>query len=411
MNTIVQPHSPRVLYSFPHALGRAGIAETALQQIRGLSRAGVPVVLFCTSALGVDLPPGIELHQTLVVAGRRIPHRAIGVQRAYDYHDHRVASWLARHPDAVDVVHAWPRGCLETLRTATGRGLVALRESPNAHTASTVRASAAAAADAGVPLPADHSHAAGPDVLTQEDREYRAATAVLVPSDYARREFVAEGFPAERLLLHRYGCDLDRFPERGPRGDHPFRAVFLGRGDPTKGLHIALEAWRRAELPGAELLIAGQLQSDYEASLLPLLKRPGVRRLGFVDDVPALLASADVLLLPSWTEGSALVVLEAQASGCIPLVSDATGALGEDGVDFLQHRVGDAATLTTQLRELDEDPARVARMSASLTARRAERGWDAATEALLGCYRAAVGMAGPSARSLPETGGRSPAAS
>src|SRR5262249_29949961 len=130
------PAHPRVLYSFPHTLGRAGIAETALQQVRGLAGAGVPVTLFCTSALGGDLPGGVELHQTLVAAGRRIPHRAIGVQRAYDYHDRRVASWLVRHPGAVDVVHAWPRGCLETLRTAEGMGLAALRESPNAHTAS-----------------------------------------------------------------------------------------------------------------------------------------------------------------------------------------------------------------------------------------------------------------------------------
>ena len=335
---MLQPHPPRVLYSFPHTLGRAGIAETALQQIRGLARAGIPVTLFCASAIGVELPPGVELHQTLVLGGRRIPHRLIGVQRAYDYHDRRAASWLMRHPDAVDVVHAWPRGCLETLRTASALGLAALRESPNAHTRSTVRASAAASADAGVRLPDDHSHAAGPQVLAQEDREYEAATAVLVPSDYARREFIAEGFPADRLLQHRYGCDLDRFPARTATARrHPFRAVFLGRGDPTKGLHVALEAWRRADLPDAEFLIAGRLQPDYEASLLPLLENPSVRRLGFVDDVPSLLGSADVLLLPSWTEGSALVVLEAQASGCVPLVSEATGALGIAGELSLIH--------------------------------------------------------------------------
>lgn len=382
-----------VLYSFPHALGRAGIAETALQQIRGLARAGTPVVLFCTSAIGVELPEGVELHQTLVVAGRRIPHRAIGVQRAYDHHDRRTAAWLARHPDAVDVVHAWPRGCLETLRAAEAAGVAALRESPNAHTTSTVRQAAAAAEHAGIPLPADHSHAAGPLVLEQEEREYRAATAVLVPSDYARREFVAEGFPAERLLQHRYGCDLERFPVRPAAAPHPFRAVFLGRGDPTKGLHVALEAWRTADLGEAELLIAGRLQPDYEDSLLPLLTRPDVRRLGFVDDVPALLGGADVLLLPSWTEGSALVVLEAQASGCVPLVSDATGALGVEGEDFLEHRVGDAETLARQLRALAADRERLGRMSALLTARRRQWGWDAATAVLLSCYAAAIGLA------------------
>ncbi|MFF2053434.1 glycosyltransferase family 4 protein [Leifsonia sp. NPDC058194] len=386
------PDPPRVLYSFPHALGRAGIAETALQQVRGLARAGVPVVLFCTSAIGVELPPGVELHQTLVVAGRRIPHRAFGVQRAYDLHDRRVAAWLRRHPGEVDVVHAWPRGCLRTLRTAAELGIAALRESPNAHTTSTVEASAAAAADAGIPLPPDHSHAASASVLAQEDREYRVATAVLVPSDYARREFVRQGFPEERLLQHRYGCDLQRFPARGTVPPHPFRAVFIGRGDPTKGLHVALEAWLRAAIPGGELLIAGRIQPDYEASLLPLLAETGVRRLGFVDDVPGLLGTADVLLLPSWTEGSALVILEAQASGCVPLVSDAGGALGVAGEDYLEHRVGDAATLADQLRALASDPVRLARLSAHLMAGRDALGWDAAATTLIARYREAVAL-------------------
>lgn len=385
---------PRVLYSFPHTLGRAGIAETALQQVRGLARAGVPVTLFCTSAIGVDLPPEVEVHQTLVLAGRRIPHRAFGVQRAYDLHDRRVAAWLRRHPAEVDVVHAWPRGCLRTLLTAAELGIPALRESPNAHTASTVEASAAAAIDAGIPLPPDHSHAASPAVLAQEDREYRAATAVLVPSDYARREFERQGFPAERLLQHRYGCDLQRFPARGARPPHPFRAVFIGRGDPTKGLHIALEAWLRAAIPGGELLIAGRLQPDYEASLLPLLAQPGVRRLGFVDDVPALLGTADVLLLPSWTEGSALVILEAQASGCVPLVSTAGGALGVAGEDYLEHPVGDAGVLADQLRAVAADPVRLARLSAHLTAGRDALGWDAAASTLVACYRDAVLLSG-----------------
>lgn len=391
--TTMLPAHPRVLYSFPHALGRAGIAETALQQIRGLARCGVPVVLFCTSALDVELPEGVELHQTLVVAGQRIPHRALGVQHAYDYHDRRVAAWLWKHPDAVDVVHAWPRGCLQTLNAAREVGVPALRESPNAHTASTVRASAAAAEDAEVALPSGHSHAAGSEVLAQEDREYRAATAVLVPSDYARREFVAEGFPPERLLQHRYGCDLERFPARLSAEPHPFRAVFVGRGDPTKGLHIALEAWRLAGIPGGEFLIAGALQPDYEAALLLLLERPGVERLGFVSDVPTLLGSADVLLLPSWTEGSALVILEAQASGCVPLVSDAAGALGAPGEDFLEHHVGDTETLAAQLSGLAGDPSRLAALSAGLTERRESRGWGAAADALLGCYRAAAEMA------------------
>lgn len=386
----------RVVYSFPHPLGRPGIAETALQQILGLERLGVALTLFCTSLGGVDLPESIVVHETMVLAGRRVPHRAIGVQRAYDFHDARVARWLRTNHDRVDIVHAWPRGCLRTLEEAALLHTPAVRESPNPHTASVMRASAAAANHAGVPLPRNHSHASDERVLRKEIAEYAAATAVLVPSDYARHEFIAEGFDPSRLLQHRYGCDLARFPARAevtpPVGNHPFRAVFVGRGDPTKGLHVALDAWRRAAIDDGEFLIAGAVLPEYRRVLAVVLESPGVRELGFVTDVAGLMGDSDVLLLPSWTEGSALVTLEAQASGCVPLVSEASGPIGVAGVDHLEHRVGDVDTLAAQLAELAGDSERLAGMSATGTARRSFLSWDSAAESLLGCYRSAIGI-------------------
>ncbi|GAB3041635.1 hypothetical protein GCM10027052_24290 [Parafrigoribacterium mesophilum] len=384
---------PRVLYSFPHPLDRPGIAQTALQQVLGLERLGLDITVICTSVGSATLPARLAVHQTMVVAGRRVPHRAIGVQRAYDYHDFRVARWLSRHPRQVDLLHAWPRGCLRSLGAARTAGIAAVRESPNPHTGSVMRASAAAAADAGVPLPPNHSHAANPAVLAKEEAEYSAATAVLVPSDYAQREFLAEGFPADRLLQHRYGCDLRRFPARTAVRQHrPFRAVFLGRGDPTKGLHVALRAWALADLPEAEFLIAGEVLPDYARAISGQLALPGVRTVGFIDDVSRFLLEADVLILPSWTEGSALVTIEAQASGCVPLVSEASGALGHAGVDFLVHPVGAADVIAAQLRQLAGDPAGLAALSARATSRRDFLSWDAAAQSLLGCYRTAIAM-------------------
>ncbi|MDH6238273.1 glycosyltransferase family 4 protein [Cryobacterium sp. CG_9.6] len=379
----------RVLYSFPHSLDRAGIALTARQQVLGLAQLGVQVVLFCTSVGTLVLPSSVEVHETMMVGTFRVPHRALGVQRAYTFHDIQVAGWLRKNTKRIDVVHAWPRACLHTFTTATKAGIATLRESPNPHTASVIRQSALAAADAGVPLPPQHSHAANLTVLARECAEYEAATAVLVPSDYARDEFIVEGFPSSRMLQHRYGCDLTRFaartcdPSASPR---PFRAVFVGRGDPTKGLHVALDSWRSAGLADAELLIAGSIQPDYGRSLSALLAQPNVTTLGFVDDIPALLRSADVLLLPTWTEGSALVTLEAQASGCVPLVSSASGALGTPGIDFLEHAVGSRQALAEHLVLLATTPALLKRLSARGSAQRQFLSWDRASESLARCY-------------------------
>ena len=64
---------------------------------------------------------------------------------------------------------------------------------------------------------------------------------------------------------------------------------------------------------------------------------------------------ADVLVLPSLTEGSALVTYEAQAAGCALLVSEAAGAPCEHRREGLVHAPGDVAALTEHFRRVDSD--------------------------------------------------------
>jgi len=378
----------QILYSFPHVLDRPGIAVTALNQILGMSRLGAKVILFCAYVGSAELPASVEVHETLTIAGKRVPHKALGVQRAYKLHDLFVARWLSSHAGRVDLVHAWPRGCVRTLRAARKAGIVALRESPNPHTASVMRASLEASENAGVSLPAAHSHASNDAVLKAELLEYSEAAFVLVPSDYAHQEFIREGFPRHKLLQHRYGCNLSKFPERLalPPAHAPLRVAFVGRGDPTKGLHVALSAWEQASLPDASLTVAGRMEPSYARSLERPLQLPGVNVAGFVSDIPSLLAQTDILILPTWTEGSALVTYEAQASGCVPMVSSASGAFGQPGTDFIEHQVGAVDELAAQLRRASDDRSWLQRLSLECTRNRAKFSWDEAAISLRNCY-------------------------
>ena len=183
-----------------------------------------------------------------------------------------------------------------------------------------------------------------------------------MPSEYALETFVDRGVPREKLVLHRYGFDPERFftASNGarPKADRPFTAIFVGRCEPRKGLHHALRAWIDSGAANdGRFIICGSFEPGYRDVLETLLAHPSVEVHGFVPDPSSLMRESDVFVLPSVEEGSALVSYEAQACGCIPVVSEATGSRCRDGVDGLVHSPGDVATLTDQLRRLHRDAA------------------------------------------------------
>jgi len=387
----------RVLYSFPHPLGSPGIGTIAQHQVDGLVALGHEVTVMCTTA-SEDVP-GAEVIETMRVAGRRVAHRAVGVDRAWDYHDRRVAGRIRRQPHRWELVHAWPLSARYTFTAARDRGMAALREVPNTHRLHAEEVVRREALALGLATPARHSHQPSPRRSARELREYESAHLMLVPSDVVARTFLDAGIPEERLGRHQYGCDLDRFtPRAGDRPvDRPFTASFVGRCEPRKGLHYALQAWRDAGLAaaGGSFVICGSFVDGYREHLGPLLHQEGVQILGFVDDVPALLRSSDVMLLPSIEEGSALVTYEAQAAGCVLLVSRETGARCEDGREGLLHDAGDTSLLTAQLRAVADDPAMLARLRSAALAQRNQLGWGHAAVVLAGCYEQALRRARP----------------
>jgi D-inositol-3-phosphate glycosyltransferase len=393
----------RVLYSFPHALGRPGIATTALWQLRGLIARGTDVTVAATS-LAAPLDGAARIHRSLVVGGRRVPHRVLGVTRAYRYHDRRVAALVRRRPEAFDLVHTWPGACLQTAAAAREAGIPVVREAPSPHTATAMEAAAQAFASVGLVVPEGHSHRFEPQRLRVEEAEFAAVDAILVPSTHAYATFAARGFAPEVLVRHQYGFDPVAFrpaPAHSPA--EGLRAVFAGRGEPSKGLHLALRAWvESGAARHGRLVVCGQILPEFRPYVARWLAHPSIEERGFVDDMAAVMASADILLLPSLTEGSALVSFEAEGAGCVPVVSEATGAPCAHMVDGLVHPTGDVGALTGHLRLLDGDRDLLASLRAGVLARREELTWDAAGGVLLAAYRAVLARSeGRRARALP----------
>jgi glycosyltransferase involved in cell wall biosynthesis len=101
------------------------------------------------------------------------------------------------------------------------------------------------------------------------------------------------------------------------------RALFLGRIHPKKGLQLLLPAWANLGARAADwqLVIAGPDEAGYLAQIRALARSLGlgdrVIFTGLVtgEDKTRLLYSADLFILPSYSEGFPMSVLEAWACG------------------------------------------------------------------------------------------------
>ena len=84
------------------------------------------------------------------------------------------------------------------------------------------------------------------------------------------------------------------------------------------------------DVPDAELWVVGErLESDRGEDIAALLDAAGLgprlRRLGYRSDVAAVLAAADIFVLPSYYEGLPMSVIEAMLTGLPVVASDMPG--------------------------------------------------------------------------------------
>ncbi len=158
----------------------------------------------------------------------------------------------------------------------------------------------------------------------------------------------------------------------------------VGRLAPEKGHRTLLQAIRG--IP-ATLLVAGDgpLSGDLREAAVGL----DARFLGYVPDARAVFAAADVIAIPSLTEGLPLVALEALALGrCV--VASAVGELPQllcGGAGVLVPP-GDATALASALRRLRSPEAR-----AALEGNAAARARDYGVAAMAGAYASLYGRA------------------
>ncbi|HSM61642.1 MAG TPA: glycosyltransferase family 4 protein [Longimicrobiales bacterium] len=143
-------------------------------------------------------------------------------------------------------------------------------------------------------------------------------------------------------------------------------ALAMGSLVTRKGFDVLLHAAAACGRPDLVLWIAGE--GPERAGLERLAADLGVRArlLGQREDVPELLAAADLVVMPSRREGLGVAALEAMAAGR-PLIASRVGGLGE-AVEHERSGLlvppGDVAGLAGALDRLAADPELRARLGA-----------------------------------------------
>lgn len=198
------------------------------------------------------------------------------------------------------------------------------------------------------------------------------ADAVIAPSAFLRDRLADWGVPPARLTLIANAVpDAPALP--APPRERPNRFAFLGTVARHKGVFTLLDAAARLRGEDIHLALHGgmnwpapEIQAAFAAALAGAA--PVARHLGRYDraDVPAAMAGADWIVVPSiWWENAPLVILEARRAGR-PVIASDLGGLREmvrDGVDGLLVPPGDPQALAETMARAAADPALWSRLA------------------------------------------------
>jgi glycosyltransferase involved in cell wall biosynthesis len=177
------------------------------------------------------------------------------------------------------------------------------------------------------------------------------------------------GVTEAKMRIIRNGARLGAFETPDPAGKGRLRVLAGGDGpivlaagrlSAEKGFRVLVEAARL--LANVRFVICGEgaERASLEQQIDALALQGHVRLAGFRDDLDSLIPFADLVVLPSFTEGLPNVALEAGAAG-IPVVATAVGGTPEvvrDGVTGFLVPPGDPRALSQRVIDLLQHPER-----------------------------------------------------
>lgn len=293
-----------------------------------------------------------------------------------------------------NLFNGWSSMSLLSIRAAHRRGIRAVLTVGSAHAVTQTELLAAERRRFGPDAPLTH-----PRLVDRMVAEYEEADAIVAPSRWVVDSFIRNGVPASKLYRVPWGVlpITKPVPRRNRAGDP--RLLFVGGCSHRKGVPYLLEAFRRVR-GKATLRLVGTPNAELfrrVGGLPPRSEAVGSRTTA---GLAAEYDAADIFVLPSVEDGSALATILAMAAGLPVIVSDQAGAdLVRDGENGFVVPARDVEALAGRMEQLIADPELRARMGAAAAASAVTRTWETYGDEL---YRTVYAPVAEAARVEPQ---------
>lgn len=203
---------------------------------------------------------------------------------------------------------------------------------------------------------------------------YRNIDGAIVLTEIMKKMLIeTTNIDARKVFVVPYGVDWKVFQaekdKKGRNRDYfqipqdKYVIGCIGRIEPLKGQITLIEAFAEADIPDSMLVIAGSIDDQkYFKMILEKVEKLNLSNkvlfYQFTFDVPKLMSTFDLFVMPSLSETFGLVLIEAMASS-IPVVATNSGGVPEiveNHRDGLLFEPKDNSQLSQIIKKVYEDP-------------------------------------------------------
>jgi len=162
------------------------------------------------------------------------------------------------------------------------------------------------------------------------DKTIRMADEIIVIDQSSFNTLINQGYKNIKLLPNPLGPEVEEIIENSSIKREKNKIVFAGHVVPTKGVFELVQACK--DIANIEVHILGAVTAEMKSRLYEAAgnNKTWLKITGEQDYEKAIkeMLSANIFVLPTYTEGFPNVILESMACGC-PIIASAVGAIPE----------------------------------------------------------------------------------